>query len=97
MKTANEAETTVCWASAPIFDPAPELLVPFALLLAVLAAGGVALWLAFRWYRKWSQPLSTADDDFAQLTQALQQQNGLNPQEIERVRTAIEKKKEQGA
>jgi hypothetical protein len=94
MKTATKAATTVCWAFASTFDS--ELLAPLVLLLAVLAVGGVAVWFAFRWYRKWKQPLSTAEDDFDQLARSLQQQDGLDPHEIARIRAAIDRKKEQG-
>jgi len=75
-----------------MFDP--ELLTTFGVLLAVLVCGVVAVWLAFRWYHNLKQLPSTSGDALAQLTRALEEQTELDPEEIERIRAAIQREKE---
>jgi hypothetical protein len=77
--------------NASIFDP--ELLATGILLLAVLLCGGGAVWLAFRWFRSLKREPSAADEDFAQLGRALEEQKELDPAEVERIRAVIQRRK----
>jgi hypothetical protein len=77
--------------NASIFDP--EFLTAYVVLLAALVCGGVAVWLAFRWYRNLKRRPSAADEAFAQLSQALEEQKNLDPAEVERIRAAIRRHK----
>jgi hypothetical protein len=81
----------VCLAAASLYDP--ELLATYAALLIVLVCGVVAVYAAFRWYRGLKQLTSTRSEDLAQLAQALEEQDGLNPDELQRVRAALERQK----
>jgi hypothetical protein len=72
---------------ASIFDP--ELLTTNIVLSAVLVCGGLAVWLAFRWYHNLKRQSSAADDALAQLRRALEEQEELDPAEVERIRAAI--------
>ena len=77
--------------NASFFDP--ELLATCIVLSAVLVCGGVAVGLAFRWYRTQKRQPSAADDALAQLSRALEEQEELDPAEVERIRAAIQRNK----
>src|SRR5207237_303017 len=81
-------EPLLCPADSPLFDP--EFVLTTVALVLVLALGGVIIRGAFRWYRGLKQPSSTSGDDQVQLMQALEEDE-LDPQELERVRAAIQK------
>jgi hypothetical protein len=66
----------VCWSTASVFDS--ELTLMYAVLLALLLAGGVAIYAAYRWYRTLKQPAPTSSEDLAELARALQEQGGLS-------------------
>jgi hypothetical protein len=79
----------VCWSAATIFDS--ELTLMYAALLALLLAGGVAIYAAYRWYRTLKQPAPTSSEDLAELVRALHEQGKLDAEEAEKVRAAAER------
>jgi hypothetical protein len=88
MTTSTQARRDVCWAAGGLFDP--DVVTTYAVLVALLVGGGLLIYAAFRWYRTLRQPTSTAGEDLAQLNLTLQEQ-GLAPEELERIRAAIER------
>jgi len=82
-------EPLLCPADSPLYDP--EFVLMTVALVLVLALGGVIIRGTCRWYRGLQQPSSTRADDQAQLVQALEQEEALDPRELERVRAAIQK------
>jgi membrane protein implicated in regulation of membrane protease activity len=90
MKT-SEPGIFVLWAFTAIFDD--PLLIANVLLLVVLAGGAVAIWLTYRWYRNLKQEPSTANESLLELASAIDQQEQLEADEVERIRAAIERRK----
>jgi hypothetical protein len=68
-----------------------ELVTTWLILLAMLAVGSLAVWYSSRWYRTLKQSGFSTGDDLAQLDRALDDEDELDPQEIERIRAAIQK------
>jgi hypothetical protein len=85
----RQAEKSVCWPFASLFDS--ELTLMYAVLLALLLAGGVVIYATCRWYRTLKQREPTSSDDLAQLARALQVQDVIDPEEAERIRIAVER------
>jgi hypothetical protein len=79
----------VCWSAASIFDS--ELTLMYAVLLALLLAGGVAIYAAYRWYRTLKQPAPTSRGDLAEFARTLQEQGELDAEEAEKIRAAAER------
>jgi hypothetical protein len=72
-----------------------ELTLLYAALLAILLAGGVAIYATYRWYRTLKQPAPTSSDDLAEFARALQQQGELAPEEAEKIRAALDRQRSQ--
>jgi hypothetical protein len=89
--TAGPTGTTVCWPAFGFFQS--ELTLMYAVLLVVLLAGGIAIYAAFRWYRTLKEPPPGEGEDLAQFARALEEEGDLAPEEVEKVRAAVEKAK----
>ena len=76
----------------PLYDP--ELLATYAMLLALLAGGGVAIGFTVRWYRTLDCKASSKEDDLDQLARALDDEDELALEERERIRAALERQKQ---
>jgi hypothetical protein len=79
---------------ASLFDL--ELLLTVATLSLALAAGALAFHWAYRWYRNQKQLPSTTNEDLAAFVRALQAEDELEPEELERVRAALDRQKRPG-
>jgi hypothetical protein len=87
---AKQAEKSVCWSAASLIES--DLALMYVVLLAVLLAGGIAIYAAYRWYRTLNQETTTpAGEDLAQLAQALQEQGELDAEEMAKIRAAVER------
>jgi hypothetical protein len=78
----------LCFA-ADWFD-VPEVVVVCVALLAVVVSGMVAIYAAFRWYRAFQYSSSIKNEALADLERALENQQELKPEELERVRAVIQ-------
>jgi hypothetical protein len=78
----------------PLYDP--ELLATYAMLLALLAGGGVAIGFTVRWYRSLNGQASSKEDDLDRLARALDEEDELALEERERIRAALERQKQAG-
>jgi hypothetical protein len=90
----KHAAKPVCWSAVSI--PNAELTLMYAVLLALLLAGGVAIYAAYRWYRTLKQPTPTSSEevaDLADLARALQEQGELDAAEAEKIRAAVERQR----
>jgi hypothetical protein len=83
----------VCWSAASIFDS--ELTLMYAVLLALLLAGGGGIYAAYRWYRTLKQPAPTSSEDLAEFARVLQEQGELDAEEAEKIRAAAERLRNQ--
>jgi len=86
---AGQTGTTVCWSAVGFFQS--DLTLMYAVLLVILLAGGIAIYAAFRWYRTLKEPPSPDGADLAQFARALEEQSDLAPEELAKVRAAVEK------
>lgn len=71
-----------------------ELTLMYAVLLALLLAGGVAIYAAYRWYRTLKEPPQSSEA-LDQLARALEQPGALDAEEAEKLRAALERGKAQ--
>jgi hypothetical protein len=78
----------LCFAFGLPLDSAVWFVV--ASLVAAVLSGAVAVYAAYRWYRTSKEISSTRLDDLAELEKSLQD-GALAPEEVERVRAAIQR------
>jgi hypothetical protein len=84
----------VCLATGEV--DVPDVWVVCIALVAVVAAGMVAIYMSFRWYRAFQFSWSIKNEALADLERALEKQQELKPEELERVRAAIQLSQEKG-
>jgi hypothetical protein len=71
-----------------------ELWLVYGGAFAAFALGSCAVIATYRWYRRVRHSQTTAGEDLAQLADAIADQPELEPEEVQRVREAIERRKQ---
>jgi hypothetical protein len=71
---------------------APELYLVYGGAAAAFILGGFVVVRTYRWYRRTKQIETTAGEDLAQLAEAITTEAELAPEEVQRVRDAIERR-----
>jgi hypothetical protein len=71
----------------------PNLVGIGILFVIVLACGGAAIWLTIRWYHNLKKRPSITVEALAKLDNALEEHDELAPDEVQRIREAIERQK----